>query len=136
MTRVATDAGGTFTDLVAFDEATGGIVLSKTLTTPRDPSLGVIETLRQAEVAQVTPGSARFFVHGGTTVINTITERKGVDTALVTTRGLRDVLAIGRGNRPDLQQPARPPAPRLCAAASAFRGDGAGRCGRGGPGAA
>ena len=111
MTRVATDAGGTFSDLVAFDDATGRIVVGKALTTPIDPSIGVIETLVQAASGGIAPAEVTFFVHGGTTVINTITERKGALTALVTTRGFRDVLAIGRGNRPDLYNlQAAPPA--------------------------
>jgi N-methylhydantoinase A len=100
--RFATDAGGTFTDLVAFDEASGAIVVGKALTTPDDPSRGVLDAMRQAEAAGAAPAAVHFFVHGGTTVINAITERKGAATALVTTHGFRDVLAIGRGNRPDL----------------------------------
>lgn len=112
MTRMATDAGGTFTDLVAFEEETGAIVVAKALTTPRDPSLGVVETIRQASENGVVSAEVGFFVHGGTTVINAITERKGVTTALLTTRGFRDVLAIGRGNRPDLYNlHSEPPAP-------------------------
>ena len=112
MIRIATDAGGTFTDLVGFDEATGRIVLGKALTTPKDPSLGVLDTLSQAMADDVAASAIGFFVHGGTTVINAITERKGVPTALLTTRGFRDVLAIGRGNRPDLYnlQATPPPA--------------------------
>src|SRR5262245_37539006 len=116
MTRVATDAGGTFTDLVAFNEETGAIVVGKTLTTPRDPSLGVVDTIRQAAEAGLSANEVVFFVHGGTTVINAITERKGVKTALITTRGFRDVIAIGRGNRPDLynlhSEPSAPFVPR------------------------
>jgi len=116
MTRVATDAGGTFTDLVAFNEKTGAIFVGKALTTPQDPSIGVVDTIRQAEEAGLTPADIVFFVHGGTTVINAIIERKGVRTALVTTRGFRDVLAIGRGNRPDLynlhSEPSAPFVPR------------------------
>jgi N-methylhydantoinase A len=116
MSRVATDAGGTFTDLVAFDERTGAIFVGKALTTPHDPSVGVVDTIRRAVDAGLAPESVTFFVHGGTTVINAITERKGVKTALVTTRGFRDVLAIGRGNRPDLynlhSQPSVPFVPR------------------------
>src|SRR5262249_26121642 len=116
MSRVATDAGGTFTDLVAFDERTGAIFVGKALTTPHDPSVGVVDTIRQAVDARLAPESVTFFVHGGTTVINAITERKGVKTALVTTRGFRDVLAIGRGNRPDLynlhSEPSVPFVPR------------------------
>jgi N-methylhydantoinase A len=116
MIRIATDAGGTFTDLVAFSEATGDIFVGKALTTPRDPSLGVLDTIGQAADTGLDRGDVSFFVHGGTTVINAITERKGVKTALVTTRGFRDVLAIGRGNRPDLYNlhslPSEPFVPR------------------------
>ena len=102
MIKVATDAGGTFTDLVAFEEASNTIYVGKALTTPADPSQGVIDSIGQARDAQMAPDRVSFFVHGGTTVINAITERKGVRTAIVTTAGFRDVIAIGRGNRPDL----------------------------------
>jgi N-methylhydantoinase A len=102
MIRIATDVGGTFTDLVAIDDATGRVIQAKALTTPADPSLGVLEALRQAGLDGAALASAGFFVHGGTTVINAILERKGVPTAFVTTAGFRDVLEIGRGNRPDL----------------------------------
>ena len=102
MIRVATDVGGTFTDLVGFDDETGHIFLGKALTTAHDPSEGVIAAIRQAAETGLRPDQVGLFVHGGTTVINAITERKGVRTALVTTRGFRDVLAIGRGNRPDM----------------------------------
>ncbi len=102
MIKVATDAGGTFTDLVAFDENSGKIYLGKALTTPKDPSEGVIDAIIQGRETGLSTPEVSFFVHGGTTVINAITERKGVRTALVTTQGFRDVIAIGRGNRPDL----------------------------------
>ena len=99
MGRLATDIGGTFTDLVYFDEDTGALKVAKSLSTPRDLTQGVIDTIHLSEIA---PGDVTFFVHGGTTVINAITERKGVKTALVTTMGFRDVLEIARGNRPDM----------------------------------
>jgi N-methylhydantoinase A len=102
MIKVATDAGGTFTDLVAFDETSGKIYVGKALTTPKDPSQGVLHAIAQSRETGLAPEAISFFVHGGTTVINAITERKGVRTALVTTAGFRDVIAIGRGNRPDL----------------------------------
>jgi N-methylhydantoinase A len=102
MIKVATDAGGTFTDLVAFEETTGKIYVGKALTTPKDPSLGVMHSIAQSRESGLATDAISFFVHGGTTVINAITERKGVRTALVTTEGFRDVIAIGRGNRPDL----------------------------------
>ena len=102
MIKVATDAGGTFTDLVAFEETSGQIYVGKALTTPKDPSQGVVHSIAQSRETGLATNAISFFVHGGTTVINAITERKGVRTALVTTEGFRDVIAIGRGNRPDL----------------------------------
>ncbi len=97
--RLATDVGGTFTDLVAYDEASGRLITAKTLTTPRDPSQGVLNAIAQSGVGAE---AVAFLIHGGTTVINALTERKGAKTALITTAGFRDVLEIGRGNRPDL----------------------------------
>jgi N-methylhydantoinase A len=102
MIRIATDVGGTFTDLVAIEEDTGRVIQGKALTTPEDPAKGVLDALTQAGLDQTTLGQSRFFVHGGTTVINALLERKGARTAFLTTAGFRDVLLIGRGNRPDL----------------------------------
>ena len=98
-TRLATDIGGTFTDLVAFDEKSGQIELGKASSTPKDLSKGVLDSV---EVASIALEETAYFVHGCTVVINAITERSGVKTALVTTAGFRDVLEIGRGNRPDM----------------------------------
>ena len=94
--RLAIDIGGTFTDLVYFDEESGHLKIAKSLTTPKNLTQGIVDTINQGKVdcSEVT-----FFVHGGTTVINALTERKGVKTALVTTAGFRDVLEIARGNR-------------------------------------
>ena len=100
MIRVATDAGGTFTDLIGFEQTSGKIYVGKALTTPKDPSQGVIDSVLQGRESGLVTGKVSFFVHGGTTVINAITERKGVRTAIVTTRGFRDVIAIGRGPAP------------------------------------
>jgi len=99
MDRMATDVGGTFTDLVFHDETTDQLTVIKTLTTPANPADGVLDALSQSKVDAADVAS---FVHGGTTVINALTERRGVRTALVTTAGFRDVLEIGRGNRPDM----------------------------------
>ncbi len=99
MGRLATDIGGTFTDLVYFDEETGALSVAKALSTPDDLTRGVLDTIDQAGL---DAGAVDYFVHGGTTVINAITERTGAKTALVTTEGFRDVLEIARGNRPDL----------------------------------
>lgn len=113
MTRVATDVGGTFTDLVCYDDVNGSITVAKTLTTTENQSTGVLNAIEMAAKKQALRAEhVGYFVHGGTTVINALIERKGVPTALVTTYGFRDVLEIGRGNRPDLYnlQARTPPA--------------------------
>jgi len=97
--RVASDIGGTFTDLVYLDEASGELGVAKASTTPANFAEGVIETLHKADL---NVPDTDFFVHGSTVIINALTERKGVKTALITTKGFRDVLEITRANRPDL----------------------------------
>ncbi|MFW6075698.1 MAG: hydantoinase/oxoprolinase N-terminal domain-containing protein, partial [Chloroflexota bacterium] len=101
--RVGVDIGGTFTDLTVFDEDEGRFHLGKTLTTPDDPSravrAGLETTLRDAGL---TPGSISQIVHGTTLVTNAIIERKGAPTGLITTRGFRDAVEIGREHRYDL----------------------------------
>ncbi|MGQ9477452.1 MAG: hydantoinase/oxoprolinase family protein [Candidatus Bipolaricaulia bacterium] len=97
--RLAIDIGGTFTDLVALDEETGAVLLEKDHTTPENFARGVIKTI---EKSGLDPGEISQFVHGTTVVINAITERKGAKTALITTKGFRDVLEIQRANRPDM----------------------------------
>src|SRR5215213_10540146 len=97
--RVATDVGGTFTDLVYFDEETGRSGAVKVDTTPPDFERGVIDGLLKSGL---DPSEIELFAHGTTVVINALTERKGARTGLLTTRGFRDVLEIARGNRPDL----------------------------------
>ncbi|MBO8142565.1 MAG: hydantoinase/oxoprolinase family protein [Firmicutes bacterium] len=96
--RVATDIGGTFTDLV-YVSPDGRVGLAKSPSTPPHFSQGVLDVIRKAGI---DPGQVEGFVHGSTVVINALTERKGARTGLVTTRGFRDVLAIGRANRPDM----------------------------------
>lgn len=97
-TRVAVDIGGTFTDVVGFDEATRSIVVGKTLSTPRDLIEGITTGLDASGVAF---SDLESIVHGSTVVINALIERKGAKTALITTRGFRDIYEIGRINRPD-----------------------------------
>src|SRR5712692_3261078 len=96
-TRTAIDIGGTFTDLVYLDETTGQVGLGKTSTTPAHFEEGVVTTVTEARLKDV-----QFLAHGTTVIINTLTERKGAITALITTRGFRDILEIQRANRPDL----------------------------------
>src|SRR5699024_4082551 len=96
--RVAIDIGGTFTDLMFMDEE-GNMTVDKGTTTPPNFETGVIELLEKNALDR---NNIDYFIHGSTVVINTITERKGVKTGLITTKGFRDVLEIARGNRPDL----------------------------------
>jgi N-methylhydantoinase A len=96
-TRAAVDIGGTFTDLVHFDEGTGEVELAKASTTPGRFEDGVMDAIAEAELDGVA-----FLAHGTTVIINALTERKGARTALITTRGFRDVLEIQKANRPDL----------------------------------
>ena len=96
MERVGIDIGGTFTDLVGLRN--GEIVIDKTSTTPDDPTRGVADALSgvDADISAISD-----FLHGTTIAINTVLERKGANTALITTKGFRDVYAMGRNNRPE-----------------------------------
>ena len=96
MSIVGVDIGGTFTDLVGYRD--GAIVTAKTSTVPADPTEGIATalTLAGCDLAAMDE-----LIHGSTIAINTVLEHKGARTALVTTQGMRDVYAVGRGNRPD-----------------------------------
>ena len=96
--RVATDIGGTFTDIV-YVNPQGKISIAKSHTTPPNYEQGVINVM---EKSGITSNEIEAFIHGTTVIINALTERKGVKTALITTKGFRDILEIARGNRPDL----------------------------------
>jgi N-methylhydantoinase A len=96
--RVAIDIGGTFTDLVAYSPSSERLVYSKSLTTEHDLSQGVFDCLK---LAKIDLADVECFMHGSTIAINTVIQRKGAVTGLITTRGFRHVYAIGRGNRPD-----------------------------------
>jgi N-methylhydantoinase A len=97
MLRVATDIGGTFTDLV-FVTPDGEVVTGKSHTTPAQFEKGVMDVI---SANGIEPSEFASFVHGTTIVINAITERKGARVGLLTTQGFRDIIEIGRGNRPD-----------------------------------
>src|SRR5689334_8480822 len=95
---VAIDIGGTFTDLVGFDDEAKKFVEAKSLTTPAQLVQGIVDCIRKSGL------SARDIdelIHGSTIAINTLIERKGAKTGLLVTRGTRDVYTIGRGNRPE-----------------------------------
>ncbi len=98
MIVVAIDIGGTFTDLIGFDDAAGRFVEAKSLTTPADLGQGVIDCIHKSRLAAAAIDE---LIHGSTIAINTLIERKGAKTGLLVTRGTRDVYIIGRGNRPE-----------------------------------
>ncbi|MEW6452132.1 MAG: hydantoinase/oxoprolinase family protein [Pseudomonadota bacterium] len=98
MIFVAVDIGGTFTDLIGFDDEVGVFMQAKSLTTPHELVQGIVNCIRESGV---TVGAIDELIHGSTTAINTLIERKGAKTGLVVTRGTKDVYIIGRGNRPE-----------------------------------
>lgn len=101
--RLGVDVGGTFTDLVLHDSKTGSLTTGKILTTPADPSVAILEgaakllSRNALEMRQLG-----VFIHATTLVTNTIIERKGARTALLTTRGFRDVIEMGTETRYDI----------------------------------
>jgi N-methylhydantoinase A len=98
-TRVAVDIGGTFTDFVIFNTATGDSIVGKVASTPQDPSKAIVDGLNRLNVEM---GGVDFFVHGTTVGLNAVVEGKGARVALVTTKGFRDILEIGLMNKPDM----------------------------------
>jgi N-methylhydantoinase A len=101
--RVGIDIGGTFTDLVLVDDATGVITVSKILTTPHNPAIAVAEGFAMATLTGgVTADAVTRVVHGTTLVTNAVLEQKGARTGLITTAGFRDTLEIQTENRYDM----------------------------------
>jgi N-methylhydantoinase A len=96
--RVGVDTGGTFTDLVLFDEDTGELRMSKVLSTPTRPSRAVFDSFAKAGL---DTNDIAYFVHGTTVATNALIERKGAEVALLTTDGFRDILRIQRVTRPN-----------------------------------
>jgi N-methylhydantoinase A len=95
--RIAIDTGGTFTDCVWIDPATHRLRLLKVFSTPADPSQAIVEALEK-----IAPKKDFILLHGTTVGTNTLLERKGARTALVTTEGFEDAIEIGRQARPKL----------------------------------
>ena len=124
--RAAVDIGGTFTDVTLSDPETGALVSVKTLTTPNDRAEGVLTGITAVlKAAGETEDRVREVIHGSTTGTNALIERSGARVGLLTTAGFRDVLEIGRIQRPmsglynvNVDRP-RPLVPRyLCLEAS------------------
>ncbi len=123
--RIGIDIGGTFTDFVVFSPASGQLETFKLLSTPHDPAEAVLKGLEQirkesnqlsviSDQSLITDDCSLITViHGSTVATNALLERKGARTALITTRGFRDVLQIGRQNRPALYDLFADPPPPL-----------------------
>src|SRR5579859_6888662 len=96
---VGIDVGGTYTDL--YYSSDGGRVekVVKVPSTPKDPSIGLINSLK---VAKIEPSDLEQILHGTTIATNAVIERRGANCALITTRGFRDVLELGRRDRPHM----------------------------------
>ncbi|MBN2322726.1 MAG: hydantoinase/oxoprolinase family protein [Spirochaetes bacterium] len=101
--RVAIDTGGTFTDIVGLDEDTGEFWIGKASTTPSNTMIGVLNAVDKLNID--LSKVKRFFVHGSTTAINALIEKKGVKTAYIGTSGFRDVPEIRRYNRVEIFNP-------------------------------
>src|SRR5437879_11741801 len=95
--RVAIDTGGTFTDCVWIDPGVRRLRMSKVFSTPADPSQAIVEALRK-----IGHEGELVLLHGTTVGTNTLLERKGARTELITTAGFEDAIEIGRQDRPTL----------------------------------
>jgi N-methylhydantoinase A len=95
--RVAIDTGGTFTDCVWHDPRRGRLQMLKVFSTPADPSQAIVEALRK-----IAHQGELILLHGTTVGTNTLLERKGARTAIITTKGFEDAIEIGRQARPKL----------------------------------
>ena len=95
--RVGCDIGGTFTDFVLLDQGTGDVVIGKCLSTPRDPSEGMMTGLEalKSQAGDYFPAITQI-AHASTLVANAVIERKGARCALLCTKGFRDVLELRR----------------------------------------
>ncbi len=99
--RLAVDVGGTFTDLLLFNEKTSELTLTKTPSTPQDPSIGVLTgILKVAEKAGIDPNDVAVILHGTTVATNAVLEGKGARVGLITNRGFEQILHVARGQTP------------------------------------
>jgi len=101
--RLGVDSGGTFTDVVLFDEASGKLHITKTPSTPQNPSIGVFNGIEKIITEKKIQGETiSSLIHGTTVATNALLEYKGVRTAVILTRGFKDILSIVRQDRPKL----------------------------------
>lgn len=114
--RIGVDTGGTFTDVCAFDEGTGRVHVRKVSSTPDDPGRAIVQGVE--EILEQIGGSrideVGYFAHGTTVGTNALLTGRGARTGLITTRGFRDLLELGRGRRPSMYDPqADKPTPQV-----------------------
>lgn len=101
--KIGVDVGGTFTDVCLFDQDTGEIKVHKLPSTPHDPSVAIADGILQImERENITPESVAYLAHGTTVATNATLERKGCKTAILTTKGFRDLMELARQTRPSL----------------------------------
>jgi len=99
--RLGVDVGGTFTDVLLFNEETGELLLTKTPSTPQDQSIGVLNGIRKiAELANIDARDIQLLLHGTTVATNAILEGKGARVGLVTNKGFEQILHVARGQTP------------------------------------
>ena len=99
--RLAVDVGGTFTDLLLFNEKAGELVLAKTPSTPADPSVGVLTGIHKiAAKAGIDPNEISLILHGTTVATNAVLEGKGARVGLLTNKGFEQILHVARGQTP------------------------------------
>jgi N-methylhydantoinase A len=105
--RIGVDTGGTFTDVCAFDEMTGGVHIRKVSSTPDDPGRAILQGVEEllAQLGDRTIEEVSYFAHGTTVGTNALLTGNGVRTGLITTKGFRDLLELGRGRRPHMYNP-------------------------------
>ncbi len=112
--RIGVDVGGTFTDVALYDEAAGAVAVHKLPSVPEDPSQGILRGIAAILAARgLPPAAVTYLAHGTTVATNALLERRGARTALLTTKGFRDLLEIARQRRPDLYHLQRPKPPPL-----------------------
>ncbi|SVE09146.1 uncharacterized protein METZ01_LOCUS462000, partial [marine metagenome] len=96
--RIAVDIGGTFVDAIKLDTETGQFELRKSATTPREPWVGVLNAIKGLDPSLLQVDT---FIHGTTLGLNSLLERRGAKTGIITNEGFRDLFLIGRANVPD-----------------------------------
>jgi len=97
-TRIGVDIGGTFTDLIFYDDESGEAVIGKVPTTPHSPDEGVISAVKLS-VPESKISDSQYFLHGTTVGLNSLLERRGAKVGMLCTEGFRDVLEIRRADR-------------------------------------